>query len=142
MNPTHPNPLPLPPISAFSGVRPSRMNPTHPNPLPLPPFSAFSGVRPSRMNPTHPNPLPSVRVLRLQTKPHGHGDVHALLHSSGLAKKWKSAGCKWVCFFQVSTTQGLSRLQVGSLLPGEHNARPLEAASGSVSSRSAQRKAS
>ena len=37
-----------------------------------------------------------------QTKPHGHGDVHALLHSSGLAKKWQAEGFKWVCFFQVS----------------------------------------
>ncbi|KAL9250609.1 UDP-sugar pyrophosphorylase-like protein [Drosera capensis] len=25
---------------------------------------------------------------RIQTKPHGHGDVHSLLYSSGLLKKW------------------------------------------------------
>ena len=37
----------------------------------------------------------------IQTKPHGHGDVHALLHSSGLAAQWKAGGFKWVCFFQV-----------------------------------------
>jgi len=36
----------------------------------------------------------------LQTKPHGHGDVHSLLHSSGLLANWKAAGLKWVCFFQ------------------------------------------
>lgn len=36
----------------------------------------------------------------IQTKPHGHGDVHALLHSSGLAAQWKAGGFKWVCFFQ------------------------------------------
>uniref|UniRef100_A0A7S3VR13 UTP-monosaccharide-1-phosphate uridylyltransferase n=1 Tax=Dunaliella tertiolecta TaxID=3047 RepID=A0A7S3VR13_DUNTE len=36
----------------------------------------------------------------VQTKPHGHGDVHALLHTSGLAKKWQKEGFKWVCFFQ------------------------------------------
>lgn len=41
----------------------------------------------------------------LQTKPHGHGDVHALLHSSGLAAGWAAAGVKWVCFFQ--DTNGL-----------------------------------
>lgn len=41
----------------------------------------------------------------LQTKPHGHGDVHALLHSSGLVERWKAAGVKWVCFFQ--DTNGL-----------------------------------
>ena len=38
--------------------------------------------------------------FKLQTKPHGHGDVHALIHSSGLGKKWKRMGVKWVCFFQ------------------------------------------
>jgi UDP-sugar pyrophosphorylase len=36
----------------------------------------------------------------IQTKPHGHGDVHALLHSSGLAAQWAEQGFKWVCFFQ------------------------------------------
>lgn len=37
----------------------------------------------------------------IMTKPHGHGDVHALMHSTGTAEKWKSAGCKWVVFMQV-----------------------------------------
>lgn len=41
----------------------------------------------------------------LQTKPHGHGDVHALLHSSGLVRRWQAAGVRWVCFFQ--DTNGL-----------------------------------
>ncbi len=26
--------------------------------------------------------------LLIETKPHGHGDVHTLLHMSGTAKKW------------------------------------------------------
>ena len=38
--------------------------------------------------------------FKLQTKPHGHGDVHSLLYSSGLLKKWVGAGVKWVAFFQ------------------------------------------
>ncbi|KAF7829793.1 UDP-sugar pyrophosphorylase-like [Senna tora] len=42
---------------------------------------------------------------RIQTKPHGHGDVHALLYSSGLLKVWHDAGLKWVLFFQ--DTNGL-----------------------------------
>ncbi|KAI3793779.1 hypothetical protein L1987_36401 [Smallanthus sonchifolius] len=42
---------------------------------------------------------------RIQTKPHGHGDVHALLYSSGLLKEWKDAGLRWVLFFQ--DTNGL-----------------------------------
>jgi len=37
---------------------------------------------------------------RLQTKPHGHGDVHALLHTSGQAKRFLQKGKKWLCFFQ------------------------------------------
>ena len=36
----------------------------------------------------------------VQTKPHGHGDVHSLLYSSGLLKRWVQAGVKWVAFFQ------------------------------------------
>ncbi|KAL6873655.1 hypothetical protein ACP4OV_013737 [Aristida adscensionis] len=42
---------------------------------------------------------------KIQTKPHGHGDVHALLYSSGLLDQWKGAGRKWVLFFQ--DTNGL-----------------------------------
>ncbi|XAR49596.1 UTP-monosaccharide-1-phosphate uridylyltransferase [Bertholletia excelsa] len=42
---------------------------------------------------------------RIQTKPHGHGDVHALLYSSGLLKLWRGAGLRWVLFFQ--DTNGL-----------------------------------
>ncbi|XP_057540253.1 UDP-sugar pyrophosphorylase [Amaranthus tricolor] len=42
---------------------------------------------------------------RIQTKPHGHGDVHSLLYSSGLLNQWQDAGVKWVLFFQ--DTNGL-----------------------------------
>ncbi|KAI4387962.1 hypothetical protein MLD38_000344 [Melastoma candidum] len=42
---------------------------------------------------------------RIQTKPHGHGDVHSLLYSSGLLKEWQTAGLRWVLFFQ--DTNGL-----------------------------------
>jgi len=38
--------------------------------------------------------------FRLLTKPHGHGDVHFLLHSSGTLEKWEQAGVRWVYFFQ------------------------------------------
>ena len=41
----------------------------------------------------------------VQTKPHGHGDVHALLHKSGLAAAWQQQGVRWVAFFQ--DTNGL-----------------------------------
>lgn len=42
---------------------------------------------------------------RIQTKPHGHGDVHSLLYSSGLLNEWCDAGFRWVLFFQ--DTNGL-----------------------------------
>ena len=53
-------------------------------------------------SPCAARPLPPHSV-QVQTKPHGHGDVHGLLHSSGLAAKWQQGGFKWVCFFQVTT---------------------------------------
>lgn len=37
---------------------------------------------------------------RVEAKPHGHGDVHALLHSSGLLERWVSQGKRWVVLFQ------------------------------------------
>ena len=43
---------------------------------------------------------------KIQTKPHGHGDIHALLHSHGVAKKWQKAGIKWLTLFQ--DTNGLA----------------------------------
>lgn len=43
--------------------------------------------------------------FKLQTKPHGHGDVHALLYSSGVAKRWQREGRRWILFFQ--DTNGL-----------------------------------
>lgn len=39
--------------------------------------------------------------FRLLTKPHGHGDVHALMHSSGTAARWAADyNTRWICFFQ------------------------------------------
>lgn len=41
----------------------------------------------------------------IETKPHGHGDVHTLMHQTGLARKWADGGVRWVVFFQ--DTNGL-----------------------------------
>ncbi|KAG0569063.1 hypothetical protein KC19_6G063000 [Ceratodon purpureus] len=41
----------------------------------------------------------------IQTKPHGHGDVHTVLHTSGLLPRWQTEGRKWLLFFQ--DTNGL-----------------------------------
>lgn len=36
----------------------------------------------------------------MATKPHGHGDIHFLMHKSGTARKWADAGIEWIMFFQ------------------------------------------
>ncbi|KAG6542802.1 hypothetical protein Mapa_015706 [Marchantia paleacea] len=41
----------------------------------------------------------------IQTKPHGHGDVHNVLFSNGVLSRWQEVGVKWVLFFQ--DTNGL-----------------------------------
>ena len=34
------------------------------------------------------------------TKPHGHGDVHGMLHSKGIARSWAKQGFEWLALFQ------------------------------------------
>jgi UDP-sugar pyrophosphorylase len=43
---------------------------------------------------------------KVQAKPHGHGDVHALVYSEGVAKDWLAKGIEWTVFFQ--DTNGLA----------------------------------
>ena len=38
--------------------------------------------------------------LEIETKPHGHGDIHFLLYQSGLVTKWLSLGKKYFVLFQ------------------------------------------
>ncbi len=47
---------------------------------------------------------------QLMTKPHGHGDIHALMHESGTAKTWMSKGIKWVVFMQDTNSLQLHTL--------------------------------
>eukprot|EP00931_Biecheleriopsis_adriatica_P090263 TRINITY_DN6427_c0_g1_i1.p1 TRINITY_DN6427_c0_g1~~TRINITY_DN6427_c0_g1_i1.p1 ORF type:complete len:580 (-),score=160.43 TRINITY_DN6427_c0_g1_i1:54-1793(-) len=42
----------------------------------------------------------AVKNGQVETKPHGHGDVHALLHQNGLPKKWAEEGREWLLLFQ------------------------------------------
>ena len=37
----------------------------------------------------------------IQMKPHGHGDVHSLLHRSGTAKAWLDQGKQHMFIFQA-----------------------------------------
>jgi UDP-sugar pyrophosphorylase len=38
--------------------------------------------------------------FEISTKPHGHGDVHTLLHQYGVVSKWVDQGIEWIVFFQ------------------------------------------
>lgn len=57
----------------------------------------------------------------IQTKPHGHGDVHMLLHSKGIAKSWLESGFKWVCFFQDTNGQVFRALPVAIGVSAEND---------------------
>jgi len=48
----------------------------------------------------------SESFTRVQTKPHGHGDIHELMHKHGVAKKWKDDGMEYMVLFQ--DTNGLA----------------------------------
>ena len=46
-----------------------------------------------------------VSKYEIATKPHGHGDIHFLLHSSGTCKRWHDElGVRWLHFFQDTNT--------------------------------------
>jgi UDP-sugar pyrophosphorylase len=50
----------------------------------------------------------------LDAKPHGHGDVHSLMYSTGLASDWAELGIKWIIFFQ--DTNGLAFYSLPAML--------------------------
>ena len=56
----------------------------------------------------------AVSETGISMKPHGHGDVHTLLHSTGTASKWAEMGKKWILFFQ--DTNGLVFHSVPAML--------------------------
>jgi UDP-sugar pyrophosphorylase len=48
--------------------------------------------------------IASAGTYKVDAKPHGHGDVHSLMHSTGTAKNWENNGiymyvrtCKCIC---------------------------------------------
>jgi UDP-sugar pyrophosphorylase len=41
---------------------------------------------------------------------HGHGDIHNLLFDSGVAKKWKDMGKKWMIFIQDTNALALKAI--------------------------------
>jgi len=73
------------------------------------------GMAPDQITVMKQNKVPALLDTRatiaakdgvIETKPHGHGDVHTLMHQTGLAAKWKADGLRWVYFFQ--DTNGLA----------------------------------
>jgi UDP-sugar pyrophosphorylase len=50
----------------------------------------------------------------ISAKPHGHGDVHSLLHNTGTAAKWLQQGIRWCYFFQ--DTNGLALNSLSAML--------------------------
>ena len=45
------------------------------------------------------------KKYHLDLKPHGHGDIHTLLHTSGTAKKFAAAGIRYLLFIQDTNGQ-------------------------------------
>lgn len=45
------------------------------------------------------------KKYHLDLKPHGHGDIHTLLHTSGTAKKLAAAGVRYLLFIQDTNGQ-------------------------------------
>lgn len=55
--------------------------------------------------------IAALSKYEVDTKPHGHGDVHSLLHSSKLALNWlEQKGMKWITFFQDTNALALYML--------------------------------
>lgn len=73
--------------------------------------ACFSNIRGDiALNPQDP--------YEIVTKPHGHGDVHALLHKSGLLDRWLSRGIRWIVLFQ--DTNALAFRAIPSALGVSH----------------------
>ncbi|MBN1606820.1 MAG: UTP--glucose-1-phosphate uridylyltransferase [Polyangiaceae bacterium] len=77
----------------------------------------------------------------IKTKPHGHGDIHALLHQSGLPRQWLNQGVRWLVFHQdtnpltfygVPATLGVSEQEFFDMNSVVVPRRPGEAAGGVV----------
>lgn len=48
------------------------------------------------------------KTYELIMKPHGHGDIHMLLHSSGTARKLAEEGCRYLLFVQDTNGQAFN----------------------------------
>lgn len=51
-------------------------------------------------------------LYSVSKKPHGHGDVHALMYSSGVAAAWAAQGVEWCYFFQDTNALAFMSLPI------------------------------
>lgn len=56
----------------------------------------------------------------IECKPHGHGDVHFLLHQAGLPQRWADAGKKWLVFFQDTNAHVFRGLPAAIAVSARH----------------------
>jgi len=49
-------------------------------------------------------------VFEILEKPHGHGDVHALLEKSEIPRQWMAKGLNWLVFFQDSNPMAIKAI--------------------------------
>eukprot|EP00070_Physeter_catodon_P038076 XP_028344970.1 UDP-sugar pyrophosphorylase-like [Physeter catodon] len=59
-------------------------------------------------------------TLKLLVKPHGHGDVHTLLHQHHLVSKWKQQGIRWIVFFQDTNVLAFRAIPVALGVSAAH----------------------
>lgn len=52
----------------------------------------------------------AVKDKVIETKPHGHGDIHNLLFDSKVAAKWRDMGKEWMIFIQDTNALALKVL--------------------------------
>jgi len=57
----------------------------------------------------------------VEAKPHGHGDVHSLLHMSGLLDAWLAKGKRYVVFFQDTNPLFFRTLPVALGVSEQHH---------------------
>lgn len=58
---------------------------------------------------------------KVSAKPHGHGDIHALIHSHGIGQKWVDMGIKWAIFFQDTNGLAFHTLPAALGVSRKHN---------------------
>lgn len=82
---------------------------THQHTVELMAKNEFYGLNPAQVNIVKQEKVPALldvdaRIAAkegfIETKPHGHGDVHGVLHQHGLSKRWAREGRKWLFVFQ------------------------------------------